>query len=450
MSMADQKPSVLERASDAVDRWIEEHHLVTRTDGDILYCYRDIGVYAPEGERLLSELAESEFHGECTNNLVKEIIGMAKRRTYVEPERFNVDPSIINVQNGLLNIRTGELRPHTSEVFYTVQLPVKYDPDAGCPKIRNFLGEIAAPNDIPLLEEVPGWLLWRPYDIHKAIMLYGAGRNGKSAFLRLLESFLGIENVSHVSLPKLVGDRFAGIDLVGKAGNFFGDLPSKDLSETEIFKATTGGDTIRVEDKFKKAYDYKNNAKMVFSANKLPKSPDDTDGFYSRWIIIKFPFQFGTPERPFNTNLDKELSTPDELSGFLNLALEALQRMKDNGWQFSYRLTMEDVKDMYKRLSDPVYAFLQDCCESSEDAYLVKADLYKDFQRYAAANKLPSMTMKKFVTSMEEQSHIAVEPFKPQTDDGQKKAWLGIKMKEAHSTDSTVSSYFTQRERVIV
>lgn len=189
---------------------------------------------------------------------------------------------------------------------------------------------------------------------------------------------------------------------------------------------------------------------MVFSANKLPKSPDDTDGFYSRWIIIKFPFQFETPERPFNTNLDKELSTADELSGFLNLALEALQRMKDNGWQFSYRLTMEDVKDMYKRLSHPVYAFLQDCCEPSRDAYLVKAELYKDFQRYAAANKLPSMTMKKFVTSMEEQSHIAVEPFKPQTDDGQKKAWLGIMMKEAHSTDSTVSSYFTQRERVIV
>jgi len=448
--MADQQPSLATQVSDAVDRWIQEYHLVTRTDGDILYYYKECGVYAPEGERLLSKLAEKEFHGKCTNNMVKEIIGMAKRRTYVEPEKFNVDPAIINVKNGLLNIWTRELIPHTPDVFYTVQLTVKYDLAARCPTIRKFFGEVIVPEDIPLLEEIPAWLLWRPYDIHKAIMLYGAGRNGKSAFLRLLEAFIGIENVSHVSLPKLVGDRFAGIDLVGKAGNFFGDLPAKDLSETEIFKAATGGDTIRVEDKFKKAYDYKNTAKMIFSANKLPKSPDDTDGFYSRWIIIKFPYQFGTEERPFNTNLDKELSTPEELSGLLNLALEALHRMKNKGWQFSYRMTLEDVKDMYKRLSDPVYAFLQDCCEPAENAHIVKADLYKDFQKYAVANRLPSMTMKKFVASTEEQSHIPVEPFRPQTDDGQKKAWMGIKMKDADSTDSTVSSYFTQREKVIV
>jgi putative DNA primase/helicase len=448
--MADQQPSLMTRASDAVDRWIEVHHLVTRTDGDILYCYKDTGVYAPEGERLLAELSEVEFHGECTNNMVKEIIGMAKRRTYTAPDRFSVDPAIINVKNGLINIWTGELKSHTPGVFYTVQLPVTYNPGAGCPKIRKFFGEVIVPEDKPLLEEVTAWLLWRPYDVHKAIMLYGAGRNGKSAFLRLLEAFIGIDNIAHVSLPKLVGDRFAAIDLVGKAGNFFGDLPAKDLSETEIFKAATGGDTIRVEDKFKKAYDYKNTAKMVFSANKLPKSPDDTDGFYSRWIIIKFPYQFGTEERPFNTNLDEELSTPEELSGLLNLALVALKRMKDNGWQFGYRLTLDDVKDMYKRLSDPVYAFLQDCCESSEKNYIVKADLHKGYQKYAAANKLPSMTVKKFVTSVEEQSHIPVEPFKPQTNEGQKKAWLGIKMRDAHSTDSTGSSYFTQMGEVIV
>jgi putative DNA primase/helicase len=447
--MSDKIP-LMQRASDAVDRWIDEYHLVTRTDGDILYYYSDSGVYIPEGERLLSRLAEEEFHGECTCNTVKEIIGMAKRRTYGSPEKLDVDPSIICVKNGLLNIWTGELQPHSPEAFYTVQLPVLYNPEAKCLGIEKFLREVVAPEDIPLLEEIVGWLLWRPYDIHKAIMLYGAGRNGKSAFLRLLEAFLGVKNVSHVNLPKLVGDRFAAIDLVGKAANIFGDLPAKDLSETEIFKAATGGDTIRVEDKFKKAYDHRNTAKMVFSANRLPKTPDDTDGFYSRWIIIRFPNQFGTEERPLNADLDKELSTPEELSGLLNLALEALQRMKANGWQFSYRLTLEDIRDMYRRLSDPVYAFLQDCCEASEEGYVIKAVLYNEFKEYAAVMKLPPITLKKFITSMEEQSYIPVEAFKPQTDEGQKKAWLGIKLKDSHSTDSTSSSYFTPAGKVIV
>jgi phage/plasmid-associated DNA primase len=221
------------KVSEAVDRWIAQYHFVCRTDGDILYYYKD-GVYVPKGELLLSEMAEKEFKGVCSNNMVKEIIGMAKRRTYVDPEKFNVNPAIINVKNGLLNIWTKELKPHTHELYYTVQLPVKYNPTATCPRIEGYFKEIVAPEDVPLLEEVVGWNLWRPYDIHKAIMLHGMGRNGKGAFIRLNEAFLGIENVSHVSLPTLVSERFAGIDLVGKAGNFYGDLPAKDLSETDV------------------------------------------------------------------------------------------------------------------------------------------------------------------------------------------------------------------------
>jgi len=310
-----------------------------------------------------------------------------------------------------------------------VQFPVKYDPGASCPKIEKFFSEVVAPEDVPLLEEIIAWTLWRPYDIHKAVMLWGRGRNGKSAFLRLLEAFLGSKNVSHVSLPKLVGDRFAAIDLVGKAANIYGDLPARDLSETDVFKNASGQDKIRVENKFTKAFDYRNTAKLFFSANKLPRSPDETDAFYDRWIIITFPYRFGTPERPFITNLGEELSTQKELSGLLNLALRALKRMKSNGWKFSYRLSFRDIKAMDQRLSDPVFAFLQDCCEPCDEGYFVKADLYKHFMIYAAENNLPSKTQTKFIQMMEEQNYIPVEAFKPQIGDGQKKAWKGIRLK---------------------
>jgi len=175
----------------------------------------------------------------------------------------------------------------------------------------------------------------------------------------------------------------------GKAANVYGDLPSKDLSETDVFKNATGSDTFRVQDKFGKAFDYRNTAKLFFSANQLPKSPDNTDAFYLRWIILKFPYRFGTPERPINANLDNELSAEKELSGLLNLALRGLKRIENNGWKFSYRLTLEDVKAMYQRLSDPVYAFLQDCCEPSDDGEFIKSDLYKYFRAYAAENGLP-------------------------------------------------------------
>jgi len=418
----------MEMASLFVDQWIEDYYLLTDKESDIMYYYEN-GVYHLKAEILIKELAEKVFRGSCTNQFVNEIIGMIKRRTYSVFDTSSVDPELINVKNGILNIMTGELFPHTPELYFTVQLPIKYDPSASCPMIKKFLGEVVAPEDVSLMEEIVAWSLWRPYDIHKAIMLWGRGRNGKGAFLRLLEAFLGIDNVSHVSLPKLVGDRFAAIDLVGKAANIFGDLPAKDLSETETFKNATGQDTIRVENKFTKSFDYLNKAKMIFSANQLPKSPDDTDAFYDRWTIVKFPYRFGTPERPFNMNLDAELSTQEELSGLLNLALEALKRMKSNGWKFSYRLTADDVKIMYQRLSNPVFAFLQDCCEPCEDDYFIKADLYKYFKTYAAENGLPPRTSTKFIQTMEDQSYIPVEPFKPEIDGTQRKAWKGIRLK---------------------
>lgn len=412
------------------DECIEKYSICTDEESDIMYYYQG-GVYHPNAERFIKELAEKDFLGSCSNQFVNEIIGMIKRGTYARLDTYTVEPELINVRNGLLNIQTGELLDHTPDLFFTVQLPIRYDPKASCPKIEKFFSEVVAPENVPLLEEIVAWTLWRPYDIHKAVMLWGHGRNGKGAFLRLLEAFLGIENVSHVSLPQLVGDRFAAVDLVGKAANIYGDLPAKDLSETDAFKNVTGQDTIRVQNKFAKAFDYSNTAKMFFSANKLPRSPDDTDAYYERWIIIKFPYRFGTTERPFNTNLDAEISSPQELSGLLNLSLEALKRMRSNGWKFSYSLTLNEVKAMYQRLSDPVFAFLQDCCEPSDDEnYFIKADLYKYFKAYASENGLPPRTPTKFIQIMEDQGYIPIEAYKPTTDEGkQVKAWRGIRLK---------------------
>jgi P4 family phage/plasmid primase-like protien len=368
-----------------INGWIKTYHFKTRTDSGTIYYYKD-GVYIP-GEVLIEKLAERDII-DCNNKAVQEAKGTVRRRTYLEPDKFLGDLSIINVKNGLLDLRTGEMHPHNPDVITTVQLPIRYEANAQCPKIEEFLKQVLDPEDIELVYEIAGWLLWRQYHVHRAIMLYGKGRNGKGTLLRLFEAFLGIDNCSHVSLQKLIGERFAPVDLVGKAANIFGDLPSKDLSETDVFKCLTGGDTIRVEAKFMKAFDLKNEAKLLFSANALPKTPDNSTGFFVRWIIIVFRHQFGTPERPLNPNLDAELQTPEELSGFLNKALEGLKRLRSNNWQFSYKLSEEEVRRMYQRLSDPVYAFIEDCCEEDPDSRITKTDLHKAYREYAKANKL--------------------------------------------------------------
>ena len=206
------------------DSWIREHNFKTRTDSETTYYYKN-GVYIP-ADKFIEQLAEKGIP-QCRNYTVKEVKGTIKRRTYTECDTFSGNPFIINVQNGLLDLRNGEMLQHDPSIITTVQLPIIYDSRAECPNIDEFLEQVLKSDDRELVYEIAGWLLWKQYHIHKAIMLYGHGRNGKGTLLRLLESFLGINNCSHVSLQKLVSDRFAPVDLVGKAANIFGDLPKR-------------------------------------------------------------------------------------------------------------------------------------------------------------------------------------------------------------------------------
>jgi len=430
-------PTLLEYA----DQLIMDYHLKTRTDTKDTYYYNSVkGVYV-NADLFLDEICQNTIL-DCDTAMITEIKKIIGRKTHIEPSKFNLSSNIINLENGLLNLEdlklladgsldleNIKLLPHNHEVITTVQLPVSFDKLAKCPKIEQFHKNVLNSEDIKLAYEIAGWFLWSAYHIHKAIMLYGKGRNGKGTMLRLWQTFLGDTNCSHISLQRLVDDKFAASGLLDKAANIYGDLPKKDLSETDVFKCVTGEDTIGAERKFGHAFNLLNRAKMAFSANNLPKSVDDSEGFFSRWIIIEFNCIFGPKE--IDSNLDEKLHTKEELSGYLNLALEGLTRLRANNWKFSYSKTLKDVIRMYKRLSDHVYAFLEDCYEYSPNGTVTKQELFKDYGTYAKEHNLNPMSIKKFGSAIMDQNYLPVEEVKIGPTGNQSKAWLGLKKKSA-------------------
>ena len=66
------------------------------------------------------------------------------------------------------------------------------------------------------------------------------------------------------------------------------------------------GDSIRAQDKYAKAFSYKNYAKLIFSANQIPLISNKSYADYKRWIILKFDRQI--PEERKNRNLIYELA----------------------------------------------------------------------------------------------------------------------------------------------
>jgi hypothetical protein len=169
----------------------------------------------------------------------------------------------------------------------------------------------------------------------------------------------------------------------------------------------------------------------------VPEAYDDSDAFFRRWLIIVFPNQF------INEKADpyilQKLTTPEELSGLLNLVLPALKRLLEKG-QFSYSKTTEEIREDYIRKSSPIAAFVMDCLEVDSDAFIIKQDLYNAFAAYCRERKIPCVTKDTFFKNLPQ--HIPVIDHRPKINGIRVVTFKGIRYSPNVSTLSNVSKAF--------
>ena len=328
------------------DTLMQMYHFRTMSDTKEIYYYdENKGIYVSGAEIVIESQAELMTDGTVPTSTVNEAMNHIRRRTYTNRAEFDSNEThILNLQNGLLDIDTLELKPHSPDQVPLVRLPARYDPKAKCPNILRFLGQVLHPQDVFTAMQIIGYCLYRSAEYEKATMLVGSGSNGKSVFLKIIESLVGSENTSHVSLQDLDNDKFAVAGLHCKMVNTFADLKQVKLSSTGNFKMLVSGDPIRAQNKFKDPFSFRNYAKLLFSANKIPESDEQTYAYYRRWLILEFEKIFDDNR---NTKLIDKLTTPEELSGLLNLALIALKKLRaDNGFK---DISVEKVRRNTKR-----------------------------------------------------------------------------------------------------
>ncbi|MCL4420456.1 MAG: phage/plasmid primase, P4 family [Candidatus Thermoplasmatota archaeon] len=389
----DERPTTTEIAVQLIQSGIFR----TFRDNESVYYYRD-GVYVRNGETKIKEMVHEILEGEESSQFCSEVIGKVQRATYTDRSEFTEHSEHkIVVNNGILDLDTLALHGHTPEWLSLTKFPVNFKKETKCHKISRFINEIARPEDIPLLQEWVGYNLWIfGYPAQKSMLLVGDGGNGKSTFIGIIESLVGKENRSAVSLHELEENRFAKHDLYGKAANLYPDLPDKDLKSTGIFKMLTGGDPIRAEDKNVRAFTYHNVAKLTFSCNAVPRVPEDSVAYFRRWLIVEFPYSFEGSNNEDKDLKEKLINDPEEMSGFLNWALEGLQRLRVNGWHFSNGKTVETVKEDYIVRSDPYKAFVMHCIDQGSDAFVVKQDLYENYRKHCAMHKVVARSQESF------------------------------------------------------
>jgi phage/plasmid-associated DNA primase len=158
-----------------------EERFATHRDSHVIYVYRG-GVYQPWGEEAIREAYRRKLGELAREGHMDEVVEAVRERTFRDPEFFNSPPpNLVCVENGILDILTGELRPHDPDMVFLAKVPVRYDPEARCPRILRFLEEVYPnPQDALVLLEFGGYCLYRRHDFQQALMPVGEGETGKS------------------------------------------------------------------------------------------------------------------------------------------------------------------------------------------------------------------------------------------------------------------------------
>ena len=383
--------------------------------------------YIPDGEEYVKSLIQKVLGMKCNTNYKKEVIEWIRDEKDLQiPRKYLNDRlTLINLRNGTFNIETNELETHAPSPFFTYQLPVTYDLDATTNKIQDFFESTLYADDIPVIQELFGYCLYKKYFIHKAFMFVGEGRNGKSTLINLLEHMLGEENVSNIPLQKLCNDKHAAYILFGKHANLCGDLSSDELKNTGTFKKATGGDFIIAEKKYQDPFGFINTAKFVFSCNILPECNDTSSAYAKRWIVVEFPNIFeGVNCDP---NILEKLTTDEEISGLFNWSIEGLKRLLQKK-EFTKHRTFDDVQKFLAEHQDPVFIFIETHIDRDIEGELTKEEVYNKYLEFCRENDYPRLVSNQFSQKFKPLAPWGIEEGQSRKK-GRKKTWKGIKFK---------------------
>lgn len=334
---------------------IKQYHIVTVNNQ--LYVYDD--GYYQQDDRIIERKMIDMFPS-IKQNQRSEVLAYIRIETHKNPADIKINPYIINLNNTRLDVRDGKLLDFDSNKIEFDRIPVEYNRDAYNKDVDAMINKVFV-NDLEvrsLFEEMLGYTLIKHNRYRSGFMFVGSGRNGKSTMLDMIKNFVGKRNYSTIGLDKLT-DRFATAELEHKLANIGDDINNVPLKETGTIKKIFTGDSIMVERKGERPFELEPYAKMIFSANEIPRSYDKTEGFYSRLMFIPFDARFSADDEDYDPNIEDKISTPNAMSYLLNLALNGAQRLIKNG-EFTKPQRVLDVMDDYKTDNSTTLSWVSD------------------------------------------------------------------------------------------
>lgn len=297
----------------------------------------------------------------------------------------------IAFKNGIYNIIDDTFCDFSPEYIIVNKINWNYNPAAYSEICDKTLTKLACGDKQirMLLEEVIGYTFYRRNELRKAFILIGDKANGKSTYLDMIKTMLGDENTSALDLNEL-GDRFKTAELFGKLANIGDDIGDEFIPNPAIFKKLTSGDRLNAERKGQDPFDYNSYAKLLFSANSIPRIKDKSGAVLDRLIIIPFNATFSPDDEDYDPYIKYKLRTNEALEYLINVGIAGLKRVIKNR-RFTICKKVQKQIEEYEEHNNPIILFFKEI-EESQIINEPTKDVYQKYQEFCIVNSFQPMS----------------------------------------------------------
>ena len=306
----------------------------------------------------------------------------------------NVEPSparYIAFKNGVLDIFKNELLPFSEKLILTNKINFNYSPNAYSELVDSTLTKLACGDEEirALLEEAVGYCFYRRNELGKAFILVGDGTrekgasNGKSTFLDMVKTLLGEDNICSLDLADL-NREFHNAEVFGKLANIGDDIDDGYIPSSAVFKKLVTGERIQVSKKYQDPFGFSNYAKLLFSANEIPKIKDRGGAIQRRLVIIPFLAHFSKNDPDYRPFIKYELQEPECIEYLIQLGVQGLRRVLENNC-FTESDKVKIQLDEFEEANNPLVGFFIENPELEVENQ-TNTSIYSLYTEYCIAN----------------------------------------------------------------
>lgn len=275
-----------------------------------------------------SLLESANLPGGHSAHLVSDVVTLLQY--HLTETRWDQNTEKLAFRNGIYDLFTGEFEEHSPENYVTWGLDIDYDPHVNPGPITEWLYRTQYGDDARV-NVLRAWLraclVGRGNEIQRFLEVIGPGGRGKSTFANLCCALVGYGNFASTNLNQLEQSRFELASIKGKRLTLINDSERYGGS-AQNFKALTGGDSVRYEEKLKPIGEpFVYTGMVMVVANEPIQTTDNTSGLSRRRLTIEFnrPLYEKNSEAKDMIKIENGYISglwKDYLSGLVNWVLE--------------------------------------------------------------------------------------------------------------------------------